>query len=74
MTGENLEKVFKEIIEKEFGGLKEMTPEKRAEVFIACYMILVNLTENDFDLVTSLKIQSVTKNKEEEKKDVVSDR
>jgi hypothetical protein len=37
-------------------------------------MILVNLTENDFDLVTSLKIQSVTKNKEEEKKDVVSDR
>lgn len=66
MTG-NIEQNFREIIEKEYGPLDKMTPERRAEVFISCYMCLVNLTENDFDLITSLKIQSVTKNKLEEK-------
>jgi hypothetical protein len=71
MTGK-IEEEFKLIIEKEYGLLDLMTPEKRAEVFIACYMSLVNLTENDFDVITSLKIQSVTKNKLEEKKDVIS--
>ncbi len=69
MTGENLEQNLKSTIEREFGQLDKMIPERRAEVFIACYMKLVELTENDFDLITSLKIQSVTKDKSKEKKD-----